>query len=447
MNQAHSLRRSREHSSKSTTKATDTMNVATEEKNEQGDARRTSSVSIASNESCDENPLMRLVDAAVSASSREEAASAQKAEASNKESKDEDLMKEGETGSSASVADNPSSLEDAKVIRGTVQDLVGRSDKKATFAEYLMECLNDESNHDVLQWMPCGKQFTIVNHRKFTMERMPELFKIRNMSSFVRKLTRWGFSRVHEKTTGNSDIFRHDNFQRDKPELCRKIRCVNRATAISQTKPVIPLIMHPGSHVMGSDSESSLRHPMASPRRSMGVTPSPYGRPVYRYPHVSPHPRVSPEYEKEMVRDGRVPPRAPPVYSPASMSAAAAEYELEQVLLQRQQARLYRERQRGHSPSVMVDGSERSHPDRARYPADMFGTNSVVEAALDTLQREGSVDLDMSPREAMLRAMLHKRQQQRQQQQSRGGGGGILRHGSAYPESTPHPRHPSAYYR
>ena len=196
-------------------------------------------------------------------------------------------------------------LEDAKVIKGSVDDLMSNQDKKTTFAEYLMEVLNTEANHDVLQWMPCGTQFTITNHRKFTMDRMPELFKIRNMSSFVRKLTRWGFARVHEKESGNSDIFKHPNFQREKPELCKKIRCVNRATASNSAH------LHYGSQmdsVMGNLSESlvSSRHVsemhMMTPQRRMA--PNSYPPHHTRSPYGGPRsytPRVSPEYEKEMM--------------------------------------------------------------------------------------------------------------------------------------------------
>jgi HSF-type DNA-binding len=125
--------------------------------------------------------------------------------------------------------DDTVSHEEETVLVGTREDLVRRSERKMTFAEFLMKVLDDRSNHDIISWMPEGDAFTILNHRKFTMDRMPKLFKIRNMSSFVRKLTRWGFSRVHQKETGNCDIFRHEYFLRGKPELARKIRCLNRA--------------------------------------------------------------------------------------------------------------------------------------------------------------------------------------------------------------------------
>lgn len=104
-----------------------------------------------------------------------------------------------------------------------------------------MAIIDNEANSDVLAWMPDGESFTIVNHRLFALERMPKLFNIRNMSSFVRKLTRWGFSRVHEKKTRNSDIFKHKYFKRDRRDLVKRIRCVYRPLVRSDTTLVTPI--------------------------------------------------------------------------------------------------------------------------------------------------------------------------------------------------------------
>jgi HSF-type DNA-binding len=98
--------------------------------------------------------------------------------------------------------------------------------KKVTFPEELMEVLEDEQHRDVLAWMPDGLAFTIVNHKRFVTAKMQALFKIRNMSSFVRKLSRWGFQRVHDVTTNNSDVFRHPHFHRGKNDVLASIKCV-----------------------------------------------------------------------------------------------------------------------------------------------------------------------------------------------------------------------------
>jgi hypothetical protein len=122
-----------------------------------------------------------------------------------------------------------------QIIKGTKENLVIDGSRKQSFAEHLMTVLNDEANSEVLSWMPDGKAFTITNHKKFTMNFMPKLFNIRNMSSFVRKLCRWGFQRVHEKETRNSDIFKHPFFVRGNPALVKKCKCVGRVTSSGKT--------------------------------------------------------------------------------------------------------------------------------------------------------------------------------------------------------------------
>lgn len=113
--------------------------------------------------------------------------------------------------------------------------------EKLSFAEQLMTVIDDES-HPFLTWMPDGKSFTIKNPKLFTAELMPKLFNIRNMSSFVRKLSRWGFQRYHEKETMNSDLFRHKEFQRGDWKSCSQIKCTagrHPVTSISR-RPSLP---------------------------------------------------------------------------------------------------------------------------------------------------------------------------------------------------------------
>jgi len=109
------------------------------------------------------------------------------------------------------------------ILAGPVGGEVSNS-SKPMFPEILMEILNDEAGQDVLRWMPCGTQFCITNYRKFVGEQMEKLFHIKHMSSFVRKLNRWGF--VREFVDGNLDIFRHPSFLRDQPTLCRSMQNV-----------------------------------------------------------------------------------------------------------------------------------------------------------------------------------------------------------------------------
>eukprot|EP00977_Amphora_coffeiformis_P026100 scaffold24048_cov194-Amphora_coffeaeformis.AAC.11 len=116
------------------------------------------------------------------------------------------------------------------VIQGTKEDLMLDPKVKISFAEHLYNVLENPEHHDVLNWMPDGLSFTVVNHKKFVLQKMPNLFQIRNMSSFVRKLGRWGFSRVFEKETNNSDVFKHPHFHRgDRIGVRKHVKCLGRA--------------------------------------------------------------------------------------------------------------------------------------------------------------------------------------------------------------------------
>jgi hypothetical protein len=121
------------------------------------------------------------------------------------------------------------------VLPGTKEDLMLDPKIKISFGEQLYNVLENEEHHDVLNWMPDGKSFTVVNHKKFVLQKMPNLFQIRNMSSFVRKLGRWGFSRVFVKETNNSDVFKHPHFIRgDRAGVRKNVKCIGRSTASKQ---------------------------------------------------------------------------------------------------------------------------------------------------------------------------------------------------------------------
>lgn len=154
-----------------------------------------------------------------------------------------------EESSKHSVTDSEDSSKFPKIQRVTPPNSMG----KLSFAELLMTALDDES-HPFLTWMPDGKSFTIRNTKAFTTELMPKLFNIRNMSSFVRKLSRWGFQRYHEKETMNSDLFRHKDFQRGNWKACSEMKCNGR-------HPVTSLLRRPSS---GGKSVSSIESAASS---------------------------------------------------------------------------------------------------------------------------------------------------------------------------------------
>lgn len=183
------------------------------------------------------NPFMALVDAAASILDKDS-----KPELTDVSSSGKSLSSESESSSVSSAAGSRS----ATPLVASPASIVGkivetRYDKKLSFAEQLMAILDDENYSDLLVWMPDGEAFTIVDPKKFTKDHMPKLFNIRNMSSFVRKLTRWGFSRVHEKETMNSDIFRHRKFKRGMQDLCAEIKCVGKPSTSSGASPLASL--------------------------------------------------------------------------------------------------------------------------------------------------------------------------------------------------------------
>jgi HSF-type DNA-binding len=176
-----------------------------------------------------ENPLMALVDAAASMLDKSAA----------KENDFNTSAPPSVTGSSES--DDPADSSTCDGEQSTATSAISlSSSKKHSFAEHLMNILEDGEKPGAdpsLVWMPDGLAFTIVNPKKFTSLVMPKLFQIRNMSSFVRKLGRWGFYRVHEVSTKNSDIFKHAQFHRGNRDLCAKIKCISGAVPSPPSTP------------------------------------------------------------------------------------------------------------------------------------------------------------------------------------------------------------------
>lgn len=188
-----------------------------------------------------------------------------------------------------------SSQETLKVTGSCKENCKHRSSYNAnespdSFPERLMDALDDEGNSDALVWMPDGKAFTLVDqNRNFTSKFMPKLFKIKNLSSFVRKLSRWGFHRMHDSMTQNSDIFRHPLFQRGRRDLLKQMRC----SSMSSPKPL----------TLAATSARS--HPAPLP-----LTPSP------RSPKLTNVAPGSPQKQAVIMERPWTPPEAPRVLLP-----------------------------------------------------------------------------------------------------------------------------------
>eukprot|EP00544_Gedaniella_sp_CCMP2646_P015722 CAMPEP_0202482960 /NCGR_PEP_ID=MMETSP1361-20130828/2308_1 /ASSEMBLY_ACC=CAM_ASM_000849 /TAXON_ID=210615 /ORGANISM="Staurosira complex sp., Strain CCMP2646" /LENGTH=431 /DNA_ID=CAMNT_0049111057 /DNA_START=93 /DNA_END=1388 /DNA_ORIENTATION=- len=87
-----------------------------------------------------------------------------------------------------------------------------------SFPQKLMETINEYYDENIIAWLPDGKSFVVVDPDLFVENVLSQTFKGGKYSSFVRKLNRWGFSRLISGT--GMDCFHNPLFQRDRPELC-----------------------------------------------------------------------------------------------------------------------------------------------------------------------------------------------------------------------------------
>jgi hypothetical protein len=104
-----------------------------------------------------------------------------------------------------------------------------------------MSLLLDEEYSKIVTFLPDDQSFGIINAKVFADEVMPKVFGIRTFSSFVRKLTRWGFERIMEKKTHDVDVFRHDLFRKNDWKSCANIKCVRRS-ATKQPEKQSPVL-------------------------------------------------------------------------------------------------------------------------------------------------------------------------------------------------------------
>ncbi len=118
-----------------------------------------------------------------------------------------------------------------KVSNGSNDD-ISYSDERDSFKPFpalLHSIVSDEATDSAIQWLPCGKRFVVSDKQEFSKNILPLYFGGRGrgdttttkFTSFTRRLKRWNFSRIPAgKEIG---AYYHEYFQRDKPELVKKI--------------------------------------------------------------------------------------------------------------------------------------------------------------------------------------------------------------------------------
>jgi hypothetical protein len=90
-----------------------------------------------------------------------------------------------------------------------------------SFPVKLMEAITDYYDETIVAWLLDGKSFVVVDPQEFIDKVLAQAFKGGKYASFVRKLNRWGFSRLISGT--GMDCFHHPFFQRSRMDLCALI--------------------------------------------------------------------------------------------------------------------------------------------------------------------------------------------------------------------------------
>jgi len=99
----------------------------------------------------------------------------------------------------------------------------GNLNARLSFPERLFEMLLSEEHSDVVAWLNHGKAFRINKQTRFVNEVFPKYFKESKYTSFTRKLSRWGFSRVSKGP--ETGAYYHPMFQKYRKDLCSQIIC------------------------------------------------------------------------------------------------------------------------------------------------------------------------------------------------------------------------------
>ena len=85
-----------------------------------------------------------------------------------------------------------------------------------------MEILNEDCYKGIMEWLPDGSGFVILNKKRCQKEVLPLYFKLTKYSSFTRRLNRWNF--MLRKHGHSKALYFHPFFTMTDPQLCLKMR-------------------------------------------------------------------------------------------------------------------------------------------------------------------------------------------------------------------------------
>lgn len=138
------------------------------------------------------------------------------------------------------------------IIHNADAELARRDKKKRsrTFPEKLMAAMMEHEDERAVAWLPDGKSFVIVNPDLFVNEVLRGDFKQAKYASFVRKLHRWGFTRLTSGT--GTDCFHHPQFNRNFPEWSSRVTCV----PMKESAKEAPTIVNPSTSAAATKSRS-----------------------------------------------------------------------------------------------------------------------------------------------------------------------------------------------
>ena len=90
---------------------------------------------------------------------------------------------------------------------------------------------------DVISFVASGRAFAIHKPDKFFKEIVPLYFRQSRLSSFKRQLNLYGFELINTGPARGG--YYHDLFQKDRPEMCRRMRriAVKVGTDVKKGKP------------------------------------------------------------------------------------------------------------------------------------------------------------------------------------------------------------------